>query len=126
KLLDIQPDLVHGQGTESDCALSAVFSGFPNVVTIHGNMRRIAQVERSRPFSFTWLAARLEQLTLPRSQGVVCLTHHTQREVADLAKRTWVVPNAVDSTFFDVEARSETQGPKKILCVGRVCPLKNQ
>src|SRR4051812_41916837 len=39
KLHEIQPDIVHGQGTEHDCALSAVFSGFPNVLTIHGNMR---------------------------------------------------------------------------------------
>src|ERR1039457_1336285 len=41
KLREIQPEIVHGQGTEMDCALSAVFSGFPNVVTIHGNMRLI-------------------------------------------------------------------------------------
>ena len=35
KLRQIQPDIVHGQGTERDCALSAVFSGFPNVVLIN-------------------------------------------------------------------------------------------
>ena len=29
KLGEIQPDIVHGQGTERDCAISAVFSGFP-------------------------------------------------------------------------------------------------
>ena len=31
KLREIQPDIVHGQGTELDCGISAVFSGFPNV-----------------------------------------------------------------------------------------------
>src|SRR4030081_1732725 len=35
RLKDIQPDIVHGQGTERDCAISAIFSGFPNVITIH-------------------------------------------------------------------------------------------
>src|SRR5581483_1238510 len=40
----LRPDLVHGQGTERDCAIEAVMSGFPNVLTIHGNMRLIAEV----------------------------------------------------------------------------------
>ena len=37
KLQEINPDLVHGQGTERDCAISAVYSGFTIVLTIHGN-----------------------------------------------------------------------------------------
>ncbi len=126
KLKEIQPDIVHGQGTERDCAISAVFSGYPNVLTIHGNMRLIAQVNRVKPFSFVWLAARLETLTVPRSRGVVCITHYTQKAVADLARRTWVVPNAVDASFFDVDAQPSTEKPPKILCVGHVCLRKNQ
>ena len=87
KLREIQPDIVHGQGTERDCAVGAAFSGFPNVITIHGNMRVIARVNRERAFSFIWLAARLEGFTLPRTDGVVCITNHTRDAVADLAKR---------------------------------------
>src|SRR5438309_10184838 len=34
KLREIQPQIVHGQGTERECALGAVFSGFPNVLTL--------------------------------------------------------------------------------------------
>ena len=41
KVKELRPDVVHGQGTERDCALCAVFSSFPNVVTIHGNMVQI-------------------------------------------------------------------------------------
>src|SRR5205823_2446630 len=55
KLREIRPDLVHGQGTERDNAMDAVFSGYPNVLTIHGNMRLIARVNRVRPLSFIWL-----------------------------------------------------------------------
>src|SRR5882757_7760563 len=54
KLQEIQPDIVHGQGTEKDCAISAIFSGFPNVLTIHGNMNAIAQLHQSRMGSFQW------------------------------------------------------------------------
>jgi len=125
-LRQIKPDLVHGQGTERDCAISAVLSGFPNVLTIHGNMRFIAEVNRSRPFSFWWLAARLERFTIPRSQGVVCITHYTQEAVAPLAKQTWVVPNAVDASFFEINAAPPTDKPPVILCVGLICMRKNQ
>jgi glycosyltransferase involved in cell wall biosynthesis len=126
KLREIQPEIVHGQGTEGHYALSAVFSGFPNVLTIHGNMRSIAKLLKPRPFSYNWLAARLERLTIPRSQGVVCITRYTQSEVADLAKHTWVVPNAVDSTFFEIATSPPPDQPPRILCVGYICPRKNQ
>ena len=104
KLKAIKPDIVHGQGTERECAISAVFSKFPNVLTIHGNMRLIAEVNQAKPFSFFWLAAQLEKVTLPRTRGVVCITRYTQDAVKDLAKRTWVVPNAVDEAFFDINS----------------------
>src|SRR5688500_16819978 len=48
RLRAIEPDVVHGQGTERHYAICAAFSGFPHVVTIHGNMRRIAKLERER------------------------------------------------------------------------------
>lgn len=124
KLREIQPDIVHGQGTERDCAVSAVFSGFKNVLTIHGNMRLISQINRERPFSFNWLAARLEGFTLPKSSGVVCITRYTEAAVAPLARRTWVVPNAVDAAFFSVRPAPETV--PLILCVGLICERKNQ
>lgn len=126
KLQEIQPDIVHGQGTERDCAISAVLSGFPNVLTIHGNMRLIAAVNRVKPFSFLWLAARLERLTIPRSYGVVCITHYTEGAVSDLARRTWVVPNAVDASFFQVQPQPPAEKAPRVLCVGQVCLRKNQ
>jgi len=125
KLREISPDIVHGQGTERDCAISAVFSGWPNVMTIHGNMRLIAQVNRARPLSFNWLAARLERFVLPRTDGVVCITNYTHNAVAGLARQTWVLPNAVDESFFDVVA-GPAASPPVVLCVGAVCLRKNQ
>ncbi|HEX5397474.1 MAG TPA: glycosyltransferase family 4 protein [Verrucomicrobiae bacterium] len=126
KLREIQPDIVHGQGTERDCAMNAVFSGFPNLVTVHGNMRLIARLNRARPFSYEWLAARLEAVTLPRADGIVCITHYTRELVNRLAKKTWVVPNAVDARFFEVQPDINPEHPPIILCVGVICPRKNQ
>ena len=100
KLREIQPDIVHGQGTERDCALSAVFGGFPNVLTIHGNMRAMAEVYSARPGSFHWVAGKLEPVALKRTAGVFCNSAYTEQMVAPLARRTWRVPNALRLDFF--------------------------
>ena len=101
KLREIQPDIVHGQGTERDCAISAVLSGFPNVLTIHGNMNAIARLHHSRPGSFHWLAARLEDFTLPRSGGIICISEYVRDLVKGARRPTWLVPNAIQTMFFD-------------------------
>jgi glycosyltransferase involved in cell wall biosynthesis len=126
KLREIQPDIVHGQGTERECAISAVFSGFPNVLTIHGNMRLIAALNREKPFSYNWIAARLEGFVLPRTDGVICITNYTRDAVKSLAPRTWVLPNAVDESFFDIRPLPDPGAPPIGLCVGTVCLRKNQ
>jgi glycosyltransferase involved in cell wall biosynthesis len=125
-LREIRPDIVHGQGTEADGGITAIFSGYPNVLTIHGNMRAIARLEGRRFPSHPWFAARLETFTLPRSEGVVCITRYTEGEVAGLARRTWIVPNGVDPSFFELDATPPPDSPPRILCVGRVCLRKNQ
>jgi glycosyltransferase involved in cell wall biosynthesis len=126
KLRELAPDIVHGQGTEGDCSISAVFSGFPNVITIHGNMRLIARVTRPKPLSYPWLAAKLEGFTIPRSHGVVCITNHTRAAVQGLARKTWVVPNAVDPSFFDIARPEVMPAVPLILYVGHISFLKNQ
>jgi Glycosyltransferase Family 4 len=73
KLRAIQPDIVHGQGTERECAMCAIYSGFPNVLTIHGNMKAITQFHRIWPAHAYWgLSAKLETFALKRTSGVFC------------------------------------------------------
>lgn len=124
KLREINPDLVHGQGTERECAISAVFSGHPNVLTLHGNMRQVARALGAKPLTFHWLAGHLEAFALRRTGGVVCLTNYTRRNVESLARKTWVVPNAVDESFYSVQRQPAAQ--PIVLCVANVHPYKNQ
>lgn len=124
KLREIRPELVHGQGTERDCAISAVLSGYPNVLTIHGNMAVMAQINQARPFTFYWFADRFESFALRRTNGVVCITNYTRDLVGPLAKKTWVLPNAVDASFFDLCV--QPADPPRILCVANVDERKNQ
>ncbi len=124
KLRELQPDVVHGQGTEAYYALAAAHSGFPNVITIHGNMRQVAKSIGAKPFSFYWLIAQLEAWTIRQAGGVVCLTRYTQKQVQSLARKTWILPNAVDEAYFKIQPDPPTE--LTILCVATVISYKNQ
>jgi glycosyltransferase involved in cell wall biosynthesis len=126
KLREIQPDIVHGQGTELDSAIDAIFSGFPNVVTIHGIMAEIGRVLKSPVGSFTWIAARLENFTLKRTAGVFCNSEHTERLIRPRARRTWRVPNAVREQFFAPRTETTIKRKKTLINVGVIGPGKRQ
>jgi len=124
KLREIKPDVVHGQGTERDCAISAVFSSYPNVVTLHGNMRLVAKLANARPWSYLGLTATLENIVLRKTDGIVCISTYTKDNVQALNQHTWIIPNAVDPSFFEIQRKP--LDPPSILCVGLVGPRKNQ
>lgn len=126
KLKEIRPDIVHGQGTERDCAISAVFSGFPNVVTIHGNMAELARQFRARLGSYAWLVARLEDFTLRRTAGVFCNSAYTEQLVKPRARRTWRAPNAIREQFFVPPAQPRGGAKCVLLNVGQISPRKRQ
>ncbi len=125
-LRQLQPDIVHGQGTERYPALAVALSGFPNVVTIHGNMRSVARSLRARPFSFHDLAAKLERFTLPRAGGVFCNSAYTEQQVRLLARRMWRVPNALRAIFFKPGESREMRPQPVLLNVGHFSPYKRQ
>ena len=132
KLKEIQPDIVHGQGTERDCAISAVLSDYPNILTLHGNMRQIAKLNSAKLFSYHWLTSYLEAWTIYKSVGVVAITSYTRDAVKDLSKQFWVIPNAVDVLFLEVgknrifKISEEYSSSPIVLVVANISRLKNQ
>ena len=127
KLREIQPHIVHGQGTERDCGISAVFSGYPNIITIHGNMAELARIFHAHMGSFHWWAAKLENFTLPRTSGVFCNSHYTQSLVSTRSKKTWLVPNPVRDSFFTPIIRNNLPAETPtLLVVGVICARKRQ
>lgn len=126
KLREIQPDIVHGQGTERECAISAARSGSPNVVTIHGNMKAIAQIYGAKFGSFHWLAEKLENAALRKTAGVFCNSAYTENLVAPRAKKIWRVPNALQTEFFaPLPVRKNSPRPV-LLNIGVIEPRKQQ
>lgn len=122
-LKEIKPDIVHGQGTERNCAMAAVFSGYPNVLTLHGNMRVHAARPENQGSVYYKLVAFLEGYCLKRTGGVVAISRYTEDLVKDLTPRTWLLPNAVDRRFFDITP--EPQAVPRILFVGSIDERKN-
>jgi glycosyltransferase involved in cell wall biosynthesis len=126
KLKAIKPDLVHGQGTERECSISTVFSKFPNVVTIHGNMAELARLFKAPLASFGWLAAQLENVTLKRAGGVFCNSAYTESLVAPRAAKTWRVANPIREYFFDAPRRVARTDKCVVINVGVVTERKRQ
>jgi len=126
KLRELRPDIVHGQGTERECALSAIFSGFPNVVTIHGNMVQVEKRVRAPFGGYYWLAARLENFALPRTGGVFCNSAYTESIVRPRARRTWRVANALRADFFSAPPTTARPPRPVLLNIGSVCTYKRQ
>ena len=127
KIREIKPDLVHGQGTERDCAISAVLSGFPSVITIHGNMNAIAQLHRASFGSFWWWQARVENFTLPRTQGIICISEYVANLVRKYGTKIWFVPNAIQKMFFDFPRQESAPLKKPLLInVGVISERKRQ
>jgi glycosyltransferase involved in cell wall biosynthesis len=125
KLKELRPDVVHGMGTERESALSAVLSGFPSVVTIQGNMAELARLYRPRIGSYLWLAARLEDFTLPRAAGVLCNSRYTEGIVAPRVRKTWRVAHAIRPYFLDPPPDAAPR-PCAVLVVGVIQPRKRQ
>jgi glycosyltransferase involved in cell wall biosynthesis len=125
KIREINPDLVHGHGTERDCAISAAFSGYPNVITIHGNMAEIARLNRARIGTYHWLAGRLENFTLRRTLGVFCNSTYTESLVRPRARKTWLAPHALRLEFLDPPPDSGAR-PPLLLNAGVITPRKRQ
>jgi len=57
----------------------------------------------------------LEGFVVPHFDGVICITHYTQKAVVREARKTWVIPNAVDPIFIDLgDKRLGVSGNSKI------------
>ena len=144
KLREIQPDLVHSQGTEKWCAIAGCLSGYPSMLTIHGNLRLINRVTPLRPFLYWKLQEYLEAISIKLFNGIICITNYTLSNVKNINKNTWLLPNAVDKDFLNLGREKEktlnnakplkndiisTHGKScqtNILVVGVIQPRKNQ
>ena len=122
---EIKPDIVHSQGIEWWCGLAGALSGFPSVLTIHGNIRAILANSILKPHAFWKLQALLGDFAIRRHSGVVCISEHVRRNIAPKARETWLIPNALRSEFLENRGRTATRGKTpSLLVVGTITENK--
>jgi glycosyltransferase involved in cell wall biosynthesis len=123
----INPDIVHGQGSERECAICAALSGFPNVLTIHGVMRSIYKVTNQKPLGYYWFAQHLERIALSATDGLICISPYVRQLLSREVCRSWVIPNGLREIFFAPFTLSErAPGAARLLNVGVIGPRKRQ
>src|ERR1035438_10923773 len=73
ELARIQPDIVHGQGTEAEYALTAVTSPYPHVITFHGIMHRVHQITPLPLFSLSHVPRWMEKIVVHKARDVISI-----------------------------------------------------
>lgn len=126
KVRNLGLDLVHGEGTERDCAMEAVFSGRPNLITLHGNMRSVARAMHAPLFSYHWFHSLLESLAIRKTDAVFCNSEYTESLVRPLNSRVVRMPNAVRKIFYSPLPLPDPPAAKalRLLVVGLICSYK--
>jgi len=122
---NIQPDIVHSQGIEWWCGMAGAMSGYPSVLTIHGNIRVILRNSTLRPLLFWKLQALLGDFAIRGHSGVICISEHVRKDIALTARATWLIPNALRKEFLHTQtATIERSGKPLLLVVGTITENK--
>ena len=126
ELARIQPDIVHGQGTEAEYALTAVTSPFPHVITFHGIMDRVQRVTPPPLFSLNRVPRWTEKYVVRRVQNVISISQDVEDFLHECKSpaRSFRIPNAMAPCFFEVTAEPRATGQHTILYVGAIQPRK--
>lgn len=103
-LEQLEPDIVHGQGTEREFGIAAVTSRWPNVLTVHGILREIHKVTKPRWNSPEHIGRWVERVALSKARHVIAVSPYVQRALSSSEKSYFYsVPYAVSPAFFGVE-----------------------
>ena len=113
----LEPDIVHGIGTEHIWPFVAVRSNYPSVVTIHGVVNEIVKKTHPPLFSRLRYFGLLEKRVINRTRHLIAISPYIQRMVEhNSSNRVYPVENAVSNRYFEVIASPSRS--KTILFVG--------
>jgi glycosyltransferase involved in cell wall biosynthesis len=122
----IQPDIVHGQGTEEQYALAAVTSPYPHVITFHGIIHRVHEIVPPPLISPNHVPRFVEKFVVKKAKNVICLSHEVENFLRERNSqaRCYFIPNAVAPCFFETQPAPRNENEFTLLFVGTIYPLK--
>lgn len=117
----IQPDIVHGIGTEHIWPTAALMSGYPTIVTVHGVMNNIVKIvnfpilSRNR-WLYQWFAY-LERRILGRIEHLISISPYVVDSLGQYTKAMiHSIENPIANRFFNKHAQPGQA--RKIIFVG--------
>jgi len=120
-LKEINPDIVHGIGTEHIWPTAALMSGIPAVVTVHGIITNILEKLKLPFFSrqrmlFSWFAI-LERRVMRKTKHLISISSYVLESLGQfVSAKVYYVENAVSPVFFKDPAKPAFS--RQILFVG--------
>lgn len=122
-LAQIQPDLVHGWGTEDVYALAAATSGLPNIVSMQGILSHYVFQTRMAPRSY--LQALIEMYVFYKADCITTESAWGRQVILRRNPRTDVelVEYGVQNHFLETPWQPDPQKPVAIF-VGSIVPRK--
>tara|TARA_Y100001970_G_scaffold21626_1_gene24728 strand:- start:1475 stop:2644 length:1170 start_codon:yes stop_codon:yes gene_type:complete len=122
---NIKPDIVAGVGTEHIYAYTAVKSGYPHVVTIHGIMRNVIKKEKKIITRHKYFYL-LEKYVLKNSKNIISINPFVNKNLGNLIKgKIFNVENCIPESFFDYSLeKKQSTNILKLVFVGTIEPRK--
>jgi glycosyltransferase involved in cell wall biosynthesis len=117
-LREIQPDLIHGIGTEHIWATVAVGSKSPHVITIHGILNKFNECTQPGMFSRDRYFAYWERRAIQEARQIICISPYVREMLAEFGarSRTYSVENPVNDRFYSTVSQPEKS--RRIVFVG--------
>jgi len=120
----IQPDLIHGIGTEHMWPYIAVGSRYPSVITVHGIMSEIIRKCKTPPLSTKRIFAFLEKKVFGKCKNFISINPYMEKSLKEHTKAdTYAVENPVPEEFFSLNIKPSTN--QDILFIGDISPIKD-
>jgi len=123
-LARIQPQLVHGQGSERESALAAVSSPYPGVLTLHGLMGEVAAMPENRALFHYRVAGWIEKYAVKKAKGMIAISPYALRIILATNQRCRFIPNAVRRIFYDSAVGQRPASLPRVLFVGNLTEVK--
>lgn len=122
----IQPDIVHGQGLEGPSGLAAIFSGYANVVTVHGILNEFFKDSPRDQF----LSKFLERVGLKLAKNFIIINPYVidilkaYNKTSLTTKKMFNIPNSVSHHFFYGNGKKKKKQEISIIYCGGIIPRK--
>jgi glycosyltransferase involved in cell wall biosynthesis len=125
----IQPDLVHGFGSESSYGYIAASSGYPSLIMIQGVLRRMVHALGFGTLVYhpeLMIPLWFEDMTVRRGRHFVCETQFAATFVSERnpSAKIFHIKTPVRSEFFAVKKNSSLDFQPNLLFVGSIIPAK--